>query len=812
MKYEDFLNRKEIVDQPSGFEVDVKKLNKSLFDWQALLVKWSLKRGRAALFEDCGLGKGQPYGSKILTIDGWKNIESLTLSDRLISSDGKPYKLIEIYPKNEIDTYRIYYSDGNSQVFDIDHLHICRTNNDRQRGKDWRVLSTKDLLQLRLRYGAKNKSRNYDIPIVSPIQFQKKTFSITPYLLGVFLGDGHLKNSIFLSNPEDEIINRIRKELPDGVQLSYTGIGCDYRIVTGLNDNVKHPFRAQFQNIGLYNIVSNEKFIPKSYLFSDVDDRLNLLRGLMDTDGYIDDAGTSQFYTVSEKLKDDVKFLIQSLGGIPTESKSKGRYKNKEGMYIDCQDCYTLTFSLKTFNPFYLKRKANKWNINPRDNGRWIDRIEFESNQKTICLSVDSPDHSYITENCIVTHNTIQQLTWANAVSEKTKGSVLILAPLAVTEQTKEEGKKFNIPVNICMSNNDVKKGVNITNYEKLHKFNTDVFDGIVLDESGILKNFSGAMRNQIIDSFQKTPYRLACTATPAPNDWIELGNHAEFLGVMSRAEMLATFFINDTGDTGKWRLKGHVKDNLFWKWLSSWSVMLSSPEQLGFTEGNFKLPPITFHEHIIKSSVKPKNGFFNQVVSDLNSRRNIRKETIDIRCQESSELINSTDDMWVIWCGLNNESELLANSINDSVEVAGKHSDEQKAQRMLDFAKGKIKRIITKPSIAGHGMNWQVCNKAAFVGLNDSWEQFYQAVRRIWRFGQKKPVEVHIFLEEREGPVLKNIYRKEKQAKEMIESMIEHTKKLSKIEITQSKRHTIEYNPQKIMEIPEWLLLTKES
>lgn len=426
--------------------------------------------------------------------------------------------------------------------------------------------------------------------------------------------------------------------------------------------------------------------------------------------------------------------------------------------------------------------------------------------QKVIVKWALARGRSALFEGCGL-GKTIQQLAWADCVVQYAKAPVLILAPLAVTEQTKHEGKKFGIDVNICAKQSDIRSGVNITNYQKLHKFNVDDFAGIVLDESGILKNFAGATRNEIIGAFYKTPYRLACTATPAPNDWMELGNHAEFLGVMSRTEMLATFFINDTGDTGTWRLKGHVGKNIFWQWLSSWSIMLSSPQDMGFDDHKgFNLPPITFHEHIVKTSAKPTRGFFVTPVSDLNSRRKVRNETIDIRCKKAAELINATDDTWAVWSGLNAESDLLSQLIDSAVEVAGKHSDEQKSQRMLDFANGKIKRIVTKPSIAGHGMNWQVCHKAAFVGLSDSWESFYQSVRRIWRFGQKHPVEIHIFLEEREGPILRNIAEKEKRAQEMMTNMLLHMNDLLRQKIAQSVKNTIEYNADKKMELPKWL------
>ncbi len=401
---------------------------------------------------------------------------------------------------------------------------------------------------------------------------------------------------------------------------------------------------------------------------------------------------------------------------------------------------------------------------------------------------------------------TLQQLEWAKQIHRKEKEPILILAPLAVAEQTCREGEKFGIAVNLCTDDSNVDSGINVTNYEKLHKFRVNKFVGVVLDESGILKNFTGATRNEVISAFQRTPYRLACTATPAPNDYMELGNHSEFLGVMSRTEMLATFFINDSKDTGIWRLKGHIQNNIFWEWLASWAIMISKPSDIGFNDGDFKLPPISYHEHILKSKAKPKNCLFLMPAKGLNERRKIRQETVELRTSEASRLINDTQDRWVCWCNLNAESEAMSKKVNDAVEVTGSQSDTLKIDRMTAFALGRIRRIVTKPKIAGLGMNWQICNKAAFIGLNDSWEQFYQAVRRIWRFGQKKEVEIHIFIEEREGSVLENIQRKDKQAKLMLENMIKSMKNLTKKELEQCERAYTDYSPQKEMRLPSWI------
>jgi hypothetical protein len=401
---------------------------------------------------------------------------------------------------------------------------------------------------------------------------------------------------------------------------------------------------------------------------------------------------------------------------------------------------------------------------------------------------------------------TPQQLEWANQVFKKTGLPVLILAPLAVSEQTKREGDKFGIEVFVSGSKSEVIEGINITNYEKLHKFDPSVFSGIVLDESSILKNFSGTRRNEIIDAFETTPYKLACTATPAPNDYMELGNHSEFLNVLTRSEMLATFFINDTAHVGHWRLKGHVRDNIFWKWLSSWSIMITKPSDIGYDDDGFILPDIHYCEHLIKSSAKPKKGFFVQKAETLNERREVRRDSIEIKGKQILNLIGESNDSWVMWCNLNAEGDCLERNIKNSVQVAGRHPEEVKVKRMVDFAFGQEKIMITKPKIAGLGMNWQICNKAVFMGLSDSWEQFYQAIRRIWRFGQNREVEIHIFLEEREGNVLENIKRKDQQAREMIKNMVVYMKDLMKSQLEQSGKEFIGYNPTEEMELPKWI------
>ena len=386
---------------------------------------------------------------------------------------------------------------------------------------------------------------------------------------------------------------------------------------------------------------------------------------------------------------------------------------------------------------------------------------------------------------------TPMQLEWANQVYKHTGQPILILAPLAVSKQTQREGEKFNIKVNICESQDDVINGINITNYEKLHKFDPCSFVGVVLDESSILKSYTGKFRTFIIEAFQKTPYKLACTATPAPNDFVELGNHSEFLNVLSRSEMLSLFFINDTANVGTWRLKGHGEDK-FWKWLCSWAVMLSKPSELGFDDSGFILPELNIIEHVIEFG-KPLEGcLFPQKAETLQERRQARRESIDEKIELIKKIVTDNES-WIVWCDLNNESESISKAIN-ATEITGAQENEIKEKYLLGFATGDYRMIVSKPKIAGFGLNFQVCHNVIFAGLSDSYEAFYQAIRRCWRFGQKSKVNCHIITTDIEGNIVDNIKRKEADAQRMRKEMIEHMQDITKSELHEKSVSSFDY------------------
>ena len=401
----------------------------------------------------------------------------------------------------------------------------------------------------------------------------------------------------------------------------------------------------------------------------------------------------------------------------------------------------------------------------------------------------------------------LMELSWGHCVSCHTGKPVLLLTPLAVSAQMVREAHKFGVIVKQVAAQDDCDMFTNITNYQKIDHFDLSQFGGVILDESSILKHHNGHYRTRLIEQCRQIPFRLAATATPAPNDFMELGNHAEFLGIMSYTDMLATYFVHDGGDTAKWRLRGHAED-AFWKWMCSWSVMIRNPRDLGYDGSAYDLPPIHHHQHTVSVEYKPSldsGTLFPMEAQTLSERITARRESVEDRVKFAAS-ITPKDKPFVWWCNLNNESEGLAAAIDGAVEVRGSDKEADKERKLIDFSEGRIRVLVTKPSIAGFGMNWQHCADTGFVGLNDSFEQVYQAIRRFWRFGQKKPVNVHYIASELEGAVVSNLKRKEADAERMADNMVKHMADLSSDLIRGAVRDTMEYNPQNKMVLPKWM------
>jgi len=398
---------------------------------------------------------------------------------------------------------------------------------------------------------------------------------------------------------------------------------------------------------------------------------------------------------------------------------------------------------------------------------------------------------------------TAMELVWADRVAEHTGKPVLMFAPLGVTAQHVAEAQKWGVPgVSIVRSSADPIERAGVTNYAKLDRFDLSRFGGVILDESSILKAHDGKTRARLIEACNQIPFRLCATATPAPNDFMELGNHAEFLGVMTYSEMLAMFFVHDGGETQKWRLKGHARDE-FWRWMATWSVMLRQPSDLGYPNDGYDLPPLVTQQHAVAVEYRPDidaGTLFPIEARTMRERIGARKSSVGDRVQTAADIVASkTDRPWIIWCNLNQESADLCRSIPGAVELVGSDKEEIKEQKLRQFSRGEIRVLVTKPSIAGFGLNWQHCADMVFVGLNDSFEQVYQALRRCWRFGQTRPVTAHFIASELEGAVVANIRRKEADAEHMAEQMVLHMADISSAELRGAVRDKTGYRAQPV-------------
>jgi len=402
---------------------------------------------------------------------------------------------------------------------------------------------------------------------------------------------------------------------------------------------------------------------------------------------------------------------------------------------------------------------------------------------------------------------TLQQLEWARCVHEHTELPVVVHCPVGVRQQTKREASKFAIrcPVEVVDRPAHIVDGINLVNYEKLHHFEEQRWGGVVLDESSILKSFTGKIKRSLIDRYADAPYRLACTATPAPNDYMELGNHADFLGVMPSNEMLSRWFINDTMKAGGYRLKTHGAGD-FWRWVSTWATCLSQPSDIGGCDEGYHLPELIEREHVVEvseASVPAGQLFATSGISATTIHKSKRHSTQERSAKVAELVMSEPGESWIIWCDTNYESDALVKSIPQSVQIRGSDSDSVKEAKLLAFANGDCMRFVSKPSLSGFGMNWQHCSRVAFVGLSYSFEQYYQAVRRTWRFGQTRSVHVHIVVTDAEYAANKAVQKKQAQFAVMQTAMADAMQNAIGTDTTELEREV--YDAKQPMEIPQW-------
>lgn len=1106
--YQAFLKSKAHPDDLYGIEPNW--LPDCLFPFQNVITDWNIRKGRAASFQACGLGKGHPDGTRILTPSGWEVIENLKVGREVVGSDGTPCTVTGVYNRGQQPIYEVFFDDDTSILVDENHLWPVKNPSDKARNKPYRIMSTGDLLKTKLKYGTTGQSRTWTIPTVQPVEFPEQDLPLDPYILGVLLGDGNLAAGPRWNKPDEFIADKVRARLPEGCEVSKC-VDNNWGIVTRPK-GADNPIRNWLRSVGLTG-GSDEEFVPDQYLFASYKQRLQLLRGLMDTDGY---AGESpEFSSASRRLAEAVVFLTQSFGGTASLKIKEFPTYQYNGETRIGKPSYRVVLSLKGPNPFSLPRKKSLWKSPSRGTGRWIDRIESKGIANSTCISVNSGDNLYVVDHFIVTHNTVQEIVYGENIHRHTNKPVLILCPLAVAPQIVREGEKFGVKIHPTRKG-AVKNGLNVTNYERLGYFNptdficiigdecfpagtpvdvlnidgtpgvryiedirpgdrilnasgvdhvvackkrpvnravrvssggfdiscsenhpfltvhgwrfardlragdylvatetamclvrgdipasllvpedaevlreillsemadeyrgtqtesthtggcsekgkkqigmvqigrsccrkgkgsnvcfessdqsrackkdegdegkkrntsclegkerrqrngidctrTDIggcswravgtlcsthpgesqfripnslqdrcgsrgtedwnrggrilsqsekrsgreegqktpvvrvdnieileqghpelerlrdadgslcfYDleaawhpsfsvgGLLVHNSGILKSFDGKMRRQITDAVQKVPYRLLATATPAPNDYMELGTHSEALGAMGRNQMLGMFFSNGGDDTQQWTLKGHARKR-FWRWICTWARAVRKPSDLGFPDGDFILPELKVHQHVVKSS-RAKLGFGLVGAKTLDQQRAERRATIKERCHKVVELLPK-DDYCIIWVHMNSEGDLLEKLIPGSVQVAGSDKDTVKEERLTAFAKGEIKTLITKPKIGAWGLNLQHCaNMISFI--SHSWESHHQSIRRCWRFGQKRKVTVDLVTSEGESRVMSNMQRKERQSEAMFENLV--------AELKYFQNPTLVKEENKVCPLPPWLL-----
>jgi hypothetical protein len=403
------------------------------------------------------------------------------------------------------------------------------------------------------------------------------------------------------------------------------------------------------------------------------------------------------------------------------------------------------------------------------------------------------------------------EIAWGHALHRARGIDVLLLAPLGVVEQTaREEAPALGVPVTVCHDGADVQPGLNLTNYERLHRFAPSRFGAVILDESSAIKHADSKTFAALTEAFAPTPFKLCATATPAPNDWVELGTHAEFLGVCTRAEMLAEWFVHDGGDTSSWRLKGHARE-AFWRWVASWGAVVRHPRDLGYDTAGYDLPPLEVRRHVVQTDhadAHTSGLLFPLPARTLADQRAAKRASLSKRVAHVVELVRAEPaEPWVVWAELNAEQDALADALGDAcVSIAGRDEPAAKVAKHAKWLAGEAKVLLSKPSIFGFGMNWQHCARMAFVGVTHSFEAFYQAVRRCHRFGQRRPVVVHVVCGDMETEVLASLDRKARDFEAMGDALGDYVAEAARTEVRGVTRETNVYAPAATIRIPAWL------
>lgn len=770
MDYLDFLKRKSVIDPDTGL-ASIPSLNPMLYPHQADMVKWALRRGRAALFADCGIGKG-PMQME------W--------------ADKQPHECIIAAPLavahqfvREAEKFGIQLSYAKEQSEIKNRITV--TNYER--------LENFHLEQ----FGAVALDECFPagtlIDCVIDGKFTKK------HIEEVQIGD-RIVNAVGV----DRVSDVHRREVQYAIKVSIK----ERSFIASPN----HPIFTQRGWVGAqdlrpgdYALEAREAMsLVRSGVFSEIEnsESAEVLRDILLSEMADVQSGNncegSFARSCSEARSEEI--------GMASVGRSEGNEGNGSNNCIESDIQRGNSGKNLPHIESHEAQTFRTWWKRERDDGAAsvLDGVVAARMDSGVCLVTGETKGRL--SNLLQTRLSEQRNAsvhrggWVLARSEEGSGreenirrGIFRVEGIEVLEQGNPELEGFrNAEGRIYFYD------LGATRHPSFS------VNGLLVHNSSILKNYSGAYSTWMIDAFKNTPFRLCSSATPAPNDVMELGTQAEFLGVMTRGEMLAMYFTHDGGDTSKWRVKGHAQE-AFWTWMASWAVMIRKPSDLGYSDEGFILPPLHMHEHCV-SVQAPSSGFLFAVEAQtLQERQAARRDSIGDRVAACAALVNASDRPFLVWCNLNAESEALAAAIPDAVEVQGSDTDEHKEAAIVGFIEGQHRVMISKPKIAGLGLNLQHCSDMAFVGLSDSYEQLYQSIRRCWRFGQSRPVNVHVITAETEGAVVSNIKRKEREAEETYNNMIEHMKDLNAAALHGGQvRNKSEYKPAATLVIPKWL------
>lgn len=770
--YTSFLESKRISTDSVGFSVDPSSLHPALKPFQRKIVQWALHRGRAALFEDTGMGKTLQFLVWAQQVHEYTGQNVLILAPLAVAQ--------QTVREGEKWGISVRYAHDQSEVKD----GITVTNYDRLEKFD---PST---------FGG----------IVLDECFSPLTLIDVVDDCGIIrrkhIKDIQVGEKIINAYGVDTVSDVHRREVPYAVKVTIKGES----IVCSPN----HPFFTQRGWIGAQDLVPGDHALATTSAMRLVWNRSSAKVSVSKTAKVLREVLLSEMADVStgapgessqSRSRQEARREEKCLAGVG-QSKSQGR--NREGSQ---SESYSSTRSEKEDLP-PIERDA------PRTFRAWG---EWEGINRAAEDTAGCAWRRLDSGICFVTGQTDSRLSHElqDRLSEY-RSQNRYRSGWAIARQSQgtgpEEGRETDFygvdSLEVLEPGHPELESLRAED-GKLYFYDLGAtrhpsfsVNGLLVHNSSILKSYGGATR-QLLTEFSSTiPYRLACTATPAPNDLIEIINHAEFLGVMQGKEIIALFFTQDGNTTHAWRLKGHARRE-FYKWLASWSVALRKPSDLGFEDDGYILPPLHTQQIVVEG--KPVEGsLFAIEALTLQERRGARRASQSDRVKICADLVNASDEAWIVWCDLNSESEALRKAIPGAVEVKGADTPEHKQQAMIDFAEGRVRVLVSKPSICGFGMNFQHCRNVAFVGLSDSFEQYYQAVRRCWRFGQTRPVNCYIIASECEGAVLKNIERKERQAREMIDQLV---KEMSGLSLDgQAQRDEMDYSPVTRMVLPPWL------